>query len=138
MMSVKDEKEKELEHLSQETEIFELDQVISEGVNAKIPFTFTYPNTNRKVGVLVRPLSTNEYQRAILSSKKLKTNFLIELAKLGVYRMDESKFPEELIMELPAGVITMITNEINRISGVELVDGSEEVQQQIFDDLMGF
>ncbi|MBQ3407977.1 MAG: hypothetical protein IJH12_02080 [Clostridia bacterium] len=137
-MSVKDEKEKELEHLSQETEIFELDQVISEGVNAKIPFTFTYPNTNKKVGVLVRPLSTNEYQRAILSSKKLKTNFLIELAKLGVYRMDESRFPEELIMDLPAGVITMITNEINRISGVELVDGSEEVQQQIFDDLMGF
>ena len=32
----------------------------------------------------------------------------------------------------------MITNEINRISGVELLDGSEDVQQQIFDDLMGF
>lgn len=137
-MSVEDLKQKELAHLSQEDEIFELDQIITEGVNAKIPFTFTYPNTTKKVGVLVRPLSTNEYQNAILTSKRLKTNFLIELAKLGVYKMDETKFPEDLIMELPAGVITMITNEINRISGVELLDGSEEVQQQIFDDLMGF
>ena len=70
--------------------------------------------------------------------KKLKTNFLVELAKLGVYKMDESKFPEELITELPAGIVTMITNEINRISGVELVDESGEAQQQLFEDLMGF
>ena len=82
-----------------EPEIFELDQIITEGVNAKIPFTFIYPNTDKKVGVLIRPLSTNEYQKAILKSKKLKTNFLVELAKLGVYKMDESKFPEELITE---------------------------------------
>ena len=73
-----------------------------------------------------------------MKSKKLKTNFLVELAKLGVYKMDESKFPEELITELPAGIVTMITNEINRISGVELVDESGEAQQQLFEDLMGF
>ena len=85
-----------------------------------------------------RKLNTNEYQNAVLRSKRLKTNFLIELAKIGVYKMDESEFPEDLIMELPAGVITRITNEINRISGVDLVDGSAEVQQQIFEDLMGF
>lgn len=52
--------------------------------------------------------------------------------------MDESKFPDELLEELPAGVITKITNEINRISGVDLVDNSGEAQQQLFDDLMGF
>ena len=137
-MSVEEEKQKELAHLQQEDEIFELDQIITEGTNAKIPFTFTYPNTNKKVGVLVRPLSTNEYQNAILTSRRIKTNFLIEIAKLGVYKMDESEFPVDLIMELPAGVITRITNEINRISGVELMEGSEDVQQQLFDDLMGF
>ena len=137
MKSVEEAKAKELEHLSQETEIMELDQILTEGVDAKIPFTFTYPNTNKKVGVMVRPLSTNEYQKAILTSKRLKTNFLVELAKLGVYRMDESKFPEELIDELPAGVVTRITNEINRISGVDLVEGTEDAQQ-IFEDLMGF
>ena len=136
-MSIEDEKAKELEHLSQEDEIFELDQVIREGIDAKIPFTFIYPNTNKKVGVLVRPLSTNEYQNAVLRAKRLKTNFLIELAKIGVYKMDESEFPNDLIEELPAGVITRITNEINRISGVDLVEGSENAQQ-IFEDLMGF
>lgn len=138
MKSIEDEKAKEIEHLSQETEILELDQVLTEGINAKIPFTFTYPNTNKKVGVLVRPLSTNEYQKAILMSKRLKTNFLVELAKLGTYKMDESKFPEDLLETLPAGIVTRITNEINRISGVELVEGSGETQQQIFEELMGF
>ena len=137
-MSVEDEKQKELEHLQKEDEIFELDQVITEGIEAKIPFTFIYPNTNKKVGVLVRPLSTNEYQSAVLKSKRLKTNFLIELAKLGLYKMDESRFANDFIEGLPAGVITKVTNEINRISGVDLVDDSPEVQQQIFDDLMGF
>ena len=137
-MSVEKEKQKELEHLQQEDEIFELDQVITEGINAKIPFTFIYPNTTKKVGVLIRPLSTTEYQNAILSSRRLKTNLLLELAKLGVYKLDESKFPEDLLTELPAGIITKITNEINRISGVELMNVSEDTQQQIFDDLMGF
>lgn len=137
-MSVEKEKQKELEHLQQEDEIFELDQIITEGTNAKIPFTFIYPNTTKKVGVLIRPLSTNEYQNAILKSKRLKNNLLIELAKLGVYKLDESKFPEDLLLELPAGVITKITNEINRISGVELMGTTEDAQQQIFDDLMGF
>lgn len=137
-MSVEKEKQKELEHLQQEDEIFELDQIITEGTNAKIPFTFIYPNTTKKVGVLVRPLSTNEYQNAILTSKRLKTNFLLELARLGVSKMDESKFPDDILEDLPAGVITRITNEINRISGVDLVDGSEEVQQQLIDELMGF
>ncbi len=55
-MSVEKEKQKELEHLQQEDEIFELDQIISEGTNAKIPFTFIYPNTDKKVGVLVLSL----------------------------------------------------------------------------------
>ena len=137
-MSAKDEKEKELKHLQQEDEIFELDQVITEGVKAKIPYTFTYPNTNKKVGVLIRPLSTNEYQRALLNSKRLKTNFLIELFKIGTFKLDESEFPEELVKDLPAGVVTRVANEINRISGVELVEGSAEVQQQMFEDLMGF
>lgn len=137
-MSVEKEKQKELEHLQQEDEIFELDQIITEGTNAKIPFTFIYPNTTKKVGVLIRPLSTTEYQNAILSSRRLKTNLLLELAKLGVYKLDESKFPEDLLTELPAGIITKITNEINRISGVELMNVPEDTQQQIFDDLMGF
>lgn len=137
-MSVEEERQKEIAHLQQEDEIFELDQVITEGVNAKIPFSFIYPNTTKKVGVLVRPLSTNEYQKAILTSKRLNTNFLIELARLGVCKMDESKFPDEILEDLPAGVITKITNEINRISGVDLVDGSEEAQQQLLEDLMGF
>ena len=137
-MSAEEEKQKELEHLNQETEIIELDQLITDGTDAKIPFTFVYPNTDKKVGVLIRPLSTNEYQNALLRSKRFKTNLLVELAKLGTYKLDESKFPEELLDEMPAGIIIRITNEINRISGVDLVETSKKSQQELFDELMGF
>lgn len=130
-------KEDEIKELQSE-EIMELDLLISEGVNAKIPFEFIYPNTDRKVGVMVRPLSTKEYQSAILRSKKLKTNFLVELLECGLYKMNGDKFPSEKIDELPAGVVTIICNELARISGVDLVENQEINQQNIIDEMLGF
>lgn len=54
-------REEEIETLSKNTddEVMELDQILTEGVNAKIPFSFTYPNTDKKVGVMVRPLKSD-------------------------------------------------------------------------------
>ena len=137
-MSLEDEKADELKRLQEETEILELDQLIVDGVNAKIPLTFTYPNTNKKVGVLVRPLSTKEYQNAILLSKRVKTNLLLEFARMGMSRLDGTKFPDELLEELPAGIVASIVNEINRISGIEIDVESDNAQQQLFEDIMGF
>ena len=127
----------EIEELSHEDKIMELDQLITEGVNAKLPFTFIYPNTDKKVGVMVRPLSTNEYQSAIIKSKKLKTNFLTELCKIGLYKLDGSEFPKDKIDDLPAGVVTIICNELARISGIDLLENTE-VNQSMIDDFMGF
>lgn len=129
---------KELENLSEDEKVMELDQLITEGVNAKIPFQFIYPNTTKKVGVMIRPLSTGEYQSAIVQSRKFKTNFLNEILKIGLYKMDGDEFPPEQIEQLPAGVVTRISNEIARISGVDLAENVNENQAQLFDEIMGF
>lgn len=131
-------KEEELEQLKPEDEkIVELEVLITEGVDAKLPFNFMYPNTNKRVGVLVRPLSTTEFQNAIMNSKKNQTNFLIELLKIGLYNQQGEPIPIEIIEKLPAGVTTSICNEISRISGIDLVQQSE-INQDILDEFMGF
>ena len=133
-------REEEIETLSKNTddEVMELDQILTEGVNAKIPFSFTYPNTDKKVGVMVRPLSSNEYTTAMKKSKQFKSNFLTEILKIGLYRMNGDEFPKEQIDELPAGVVVMISNEISRISGVDLAESVEVNQRNMIEDMMGF
>lgn len=133
-------REEEIETLSKNTdgEVMELDQILTEGVNAKIPFSFTYPNTDKKVGVMVRPLSSNEYTTAMKKSKQFKSNFLTEILKIGLYKMNGDEFPKEQVDELPAGVVVMISNEISRISGVDLAESVEVNQQNMIEDMMGF
>ena len=133
-------REEEIETLSKNTddEVMELDQILTEGVNAKIPFSFTYPNTDKKVGVMVRPLSSNEYTTAMKKSKQFNSNFLTEILKIGLYRMNGDEFPKEQVDELPAGVVVMISNEISRISGVDLAESVEVNQQNMIEDMMGF
>ena len=133
-------REEEIETLSKNTddEVMELDQILTEGVNAKIPFSYTYPITDKKVGVMVRPLSSNEYTTAMKKSKQFKSNFLTEILKIGLYRMNGDEFPKEQVDELPAGVVVMISNEISRISGVDLAESVEVNQQNMIEDMMGF
>lgn len=121
-----------------EDKVYELDYLINEGVNAKIPFEFTYPNTNKKVGVQVRPLTANEYQLCLVKSKKFKTNFLVEILKEGMFKMNGDKFPAEAIDKLASGVVVIIANEIARISGIEMVENIGVNQENLVEELLGF
>lgn len=134
----KTKQEEEIEGLSEKEVIFELDELITKGVDSEIPFNFIYPNTDKKVGVMVRPLATHEYQNALLRSKKLGTNFLVELCSLGVSHMDGSDFSKENLNELPAGVITLLVNEISRISGLDLAEEHAVDQTDLLGALVGF
>ena len=137
-INLENEENDNMSHISEDDEILELDQLITEGVNAKIPYTFLYPNTNKKVGVQIRPLSTTEFSSALTRAKKFKSNFLIELVKIGLYKMDGTPFPAEQLDKLPAGVITRLSSEISRISGLDLTGNPEEYQNGLIEDLMGF
>lgn len=136
-------KNEEIEMLSESNgtdEVFDLDVLITEGVNAKVPLNFTYPNTDKTVGVMIRPLSTHEYKTAIQKAKKFKKVVFFELLKLGLYKMDGSKFPDEILDELPFGVVTYIAGNIHKISGMDLSDNSSgDVDlNEIVSNMLGF
>lgn len=128
--------QEEIEKLKKDDfELYELEQLITEGAEAKIPFEFIYPNTDKKVGVLLKPLPTDEYMKCINRGKKENRTYLIEILKVGLFTLDEEPFPPKLLNKLPAGVVSALVNEINRISGVEI---AQEYSDEFMEQLMGF
>lgn len=143
MTDIEELKNEEIEMLSESSgtdEVFDLDVLITEGVNAKVPLNFTYPNTDKTVGVMIRPLSTDEYKTAIQKAKKFKKVVFFELLKLGLYKMDGSKFPDEILDELPFGVVTYIAGNIHKISGMDLSNNSNDDMDlnEVISNMLGF
>ena len=126
----------ELEMLSNEDgEVFDLETLIVDGEDAKVPITFTYPNTNKTVGAMIRPVTTAEYNLVIQKSNKLGLQFLVEMLKIALYKMDGTPFPKELIGKLPAGVCAEIVEKINDISGIK---SEKEDLNRLNNNLLGF
>ena len=143
MSDVDELQQKEIEEImNQDTnntdELFELETILTEGTNAKIPYNFIYPNTNKRVGVLLKPLTTQEYTSAINRGKLKDHNFLTELLKISLFDLKENPFPSNKIEQLPAGVVTGIVTKISEISGVEMAETTQINQSNLMEDLMGF
>lgn len=130
------EKEKEeLEKLNQEEEIIDLEQLITGGAEVKIPITFIYPNTDKKVGAIIRPLTSNEWNNCIRKMAKFKTSFQLEIVKVGLLNMKEQPIPSKLIEQLPQGAINEIYGKIAEASGIH---ESNEDMIEATKKLMGF
>lgn len=130
------EKEKEeLERLNQEEEIIDLEQLITAGTEVKIPITFIYPNTDKRVGAIIRPLTSNEWNNCIRKMAKFQTSFQLEIVKVGLLNMKEEKIPSKLIEQLPQGAINEIYEKIAEASGIH---ESTEDMIEATKKLMGF
>ena len=125
----------EIEKLSQDEELFDLEQLITAGKDVKIPITFIYPNTDKKVGAFIRPLSSNEWNNCMRKMVKFKTSFQLEIVKVGLLNMKEEPIPAKLIEVMPQGVINEIYNKIAEASGVH---ESTEDMIEASKKLMGF
>lgn len=133
---LENEQKAELEMLSNEDgEVFDLETLILDGENAKIPITFIYPNTDKTVGVMIRPVTTSEYNQVLRKSERLGLQFLVEILKIALYKMDGTPFPQELIGKLPAGVCAELVEKINDISGIK---SNEEDLNKVNAELLGF
>lgn len=136
-------REEELRQLNNEDEeIFELEALISDGVDARFPVKITYPKqeddgTYRMVtaGALIRPLSNIEWNNAtrLKRSPNSKTTNEVELLKKALYTRDNKQFPPKLVEGLPNGVVLNLVNEVARISGVNV-----EEQEKLAKEMMGF
>ena len=131
---VNDRLEDEIERLSEDTELFELESLITDGVNAKIPVTVEYQG--KKFGAMIRPLNNIEWNNATRKALKDKTTSNeVELVKLALYKKDGADFPNDVVEKLPTGIVNELMKEISRISGVK-INNKENIE--MMKEIMGF
>ena len=132
---IKQKQQEEIERLSKEEEIFELEQLIIAGKDLKIPITFIYPNTDKKVGAVIKPLTSNEWDKCTKRASKFKTSFQLEIVNVGLMDINEKPIPRTLIEEMPQGTIAELYNKIAEASGVH---ESREDMIEATKQIMGF
>lgn len=127
--------QEEIQQLTNEDlEVFELEQLITNGVEEKIPIEIKYKN--QTFGALIRPLNSIEWNNAVSRANNRKdTNMEAELLKIGLYNKDGTPFNPELIPKLPAGISSTIMKEIAKVSGVNF---NSEENVQLVRKIMGF
>lgn len=134
--------EEEIEALSHETELMDLETLIIDGTNARIPVELEIPIYNdgelvyKTYGALIKPLTSNELNNATqLGLKDDATDVNTEIVKLGLCKKDGTLYNEEIVEKLPAGVINALTEKILDASGVKQ---DKEQNTEFLRELMGF
>lgn len=121
-----------------EIDEFDLESLIVDGVEAKIPIVIEFPRNGQtvKASAMIRPLTNYEWNNATrLSRAGETTTNEVELVKQALYTKDGKEFPEELVEKIPAGVIVELVKEIAKVSGINLTSKENlEMARQ----MMGF
>lgn len=114
-------------------EVFDLETLINEGTDAYIPLKFVYPNTNKTVGVFIKPVTTQEFVNATRGGN----NIFINVINGNLFDKNREPIKTEIIEKLPAGVTLELYKKIAEISGIP-TEQNKEVNQEMVDKLMGF
>lgn len=117
---------------TKDEEVFELDALITQGVDNYIPVKFEYPGTDKVVGVYIRPITTGEFTNATREGGNIFTNIL----KFALYKKDKEHFSDEVLEKIPAGVALELYKKIAEVSGIPTED--KELEKKQMDKLMGF
>lgn len=140
MTNVDELMEEELQNLQADDEIFDLESLVTDGKDARIPIVIEYPRKDGKIvkaGAMIRPLTNVEWNNATRLRRNPKDNTTneIELVKKALYTRDGEQFPPDLVMCIPNGVILELVKQIAKISGVDL-KSKENIQMA--KEMMGF
>ena len=98
-----------------------LEDLIILGDSKLMDISIEYPNTEgtvTKTKAKIKQLTMKELRNINLQKITYETN--IKVLEKCLYKQDETKFDKELISYLPVGVANAITEQILRISGVDL------------------
>ena len=131
----------EIEMLSQDTELFDLESLITDGKDAKIPIEITFPKPDGtgevKATAMIRPLTNIEVNNAtrLGLNKNIDTTYELELLRTGLYTSKGEQFPDELINKIPSGVVNELAKEISRVSGIQI---NNEENMKLAKEMMGF
>lgn len=138
--SIKDLQKEEMKNIvkkDEEIELFNLEDLIIQGKDSKIPITIEFPINGevKKAEALIRPLTSSEWNNCVRQSMGFKNNINYLITKYGLMTKDGEQFPEKLLKYAPSGVIEEIGNQISIISGF---NRNDEDNKELVRDLMGF
>ena len=114
-------------------EVLDLETLITEGTDAYVPLKFVYPNTDKTVGVYVKPLTTQEF----LNSTRGGNNVFIDVLNQALVNKNKEPFSLEVLQKLPAGVVMELYKKVSEISGIP-TDNANVNQTEMVDRMMGF
>ena len=137
-MTKKDKKAEELIKLSEEEEIFNLESLITDGADARVPIEIKFPTKTgtKRAAAMIRPLTNVEWNNAIrIARKNFTTTNEIELLKIALYTKDGEPFPKELVEKIPNGVVIKLVQTLSEISGIEITEENMKMAKEM---LKGF
>lgn len=109
--------------INKEEELFDLETLITEGVDARVPITIEFPD-GRKAQAQIRPISTGEFQTVYNGNA---SELLVNVLKTGLMNKNGEPLPVNLIKAMPVGLPAKITQQIFEISGIET--DNEDLQE---------
>lgn len=138
MSNLEQVKKEELETLSENDEVYDLETLILEGEKARIPIQIDYPKgeTTVPVTAILKPITNVEVQNALAVTRSVRdTTLNIEILKVGLFTKNNEPFPQELLYKMPTGVVDAISEKLMAISGVRT---DKESENEIVEKLLGF
>lgn len=106
---------KELEIQQTEEELFDLETLITEGIDARVPIEIEFPN-GKKAAAMIRPISTGEFQTIYNGDA---SNILINILETSLMNKKGEPMPRNLIESMPIGLPAKLVKQIFDISGIE-------------------
>lgn len=116
-----------------EDEYFDLETLITEGTDAKVPIVIEFPN-GKKAKALIRPVLAEDLK---IIGFNFDNPFVVmtEVLKIALLNSNGEPLPEKLVDGLPAGLPIKIATQIFEISGIET---NPEDADQLKADLESF
>ena len=142
-MDVEKLKQNELNQLTNnDLEMFELENLITDGADARIPLEVNFPvykdgkMTYKKYGVIIRPITSAELNNATkIGLKDNNSDVNTEVVKKGLLTKNNENYPAEIVEKLPVGVINELATKICEVSGIQQTD---QDNSKLIKEMMGF
>ena len=109
-------------------EFFDLESLITEGVDAKVPIEIEFPN-GKKAQALIKPISTGEFQSIYNGDA---SELVVNVLSNALMNKKGEPLDPMLIKAMPIGLPAKIVEKIFEISGIETnPEDSEKLKEEL-------